>query len=251
MPLSERGQVNNEFYDLYGERWYTAQDDPVGLLRAENRALQPWVSSEIRRVYQDRAVHVLDIGCGAGFLANALALGGCRVTGIDASESSLDVARRHDRTGLVDYRTGDARRLPFPERSFDVVCAMDFLEHVERPEQIVSEAARVLWPGGLFFFNTFSRNLMSWVVAIKGVEWFVKNTPKHMHCLAFFIKPSELRRACRNAGLNVEYFRGMAPVVWRVAFWRMILTGRVSDDFAFRFTRFILTGYAGMAVRSG
>jgi len=249
MTSSKSDKVNNDFYDLYGERWYTAQDDPVGLLRAENRALHPWVVAEIRRMCQGKAIRVLDVGCGAGFLANELARNGFKVTGIDASERSLDVARRHDRTGSVEYRSGDALHLVFPDQSFDVVCAMDFLEHVERPAQVVSEAARVLAPGGLFFFHTFSRNLLSWLVVIKGVEWFVRNTPQDMHCLRLFIKPAELRRMCENSGLRVEYFRGLAPVVWKGAFWKMIMTGRVSDDFTFAFSRFTMAGYAGLAVK--
>lgn len=249
MASSRNGEINNDFYDLYGERWYTAQDDPVGLLRAENRALQPWIVAEIRRVCQRNAVRVLDVGCGAGFLANELARNGFKVTGIDASERSLDVARRHDGTGSVVYQSGDALHLPFPDRSFEVACAMDFLEHVERPAQVVSEAARVLAPGGIFFFHTFNRNLLSWLIVIKGVEWFVRNTPKDMHCLHLFIKPDELRGMCERAGLRIEYIRGMAPVAWKSSFWKMILTGRVSDDFTFTFTRFTLAGYAGLAVK--
>ncbi len=249
MASPKGNKVNNDFYDLYGERWYTAQDDPVGLLRAENRALHPWIVAEIRRVHPGKAIRVLDVGCGAGFLANELAQNGFKVIGIDASERSLEVARRHDRTGSVEYRSGDALGLLFPDKSFEVVCAMDFLEHIEQPAQVVSEAARVLAPGGLFFFHTFNRNLLSWLVVIKGVEWFVKNTPQDMHCLGLFIKPRELGRMCERAGLCIEYYRGMAPVVWKSAFWRMVLTGRVSDDFTFMFSRFTMAGYAGLAMK--
>lgn len=249
MASSRSDRINNEFYDLYGERWYTAQDDPVGLLRAESRALTPWVVTEIRRGHAGRVSRVLDVGCGAGFLANELARNGLKVTGIDASGCSLDVARRHDATGSTEYRLGDALDLLFPDRSFDVVCAMDFLEHVENPARVLSEAGRVLVPGGLFFFHTFNRNFLSWLVVIKGVEWFVRNTPENMHRLRLFTKPAELRRMCDRAGLRIEYIRGLVPVPWKIAFWKMILTGRVADDFAFSFTRFPITGYAGMAVK--
>jgi 2-polyprenyl-6-hydroxyphenyl methylase / 3-demethylubiquinone-9 3-methyltransferase len=249
MAFPRSGKVNNDFYDQYGERWYTAHDDPVGLLRAENRVLLPWVVAEIRRVHPEKAIRVLDVGCGAGFLANEMARNGFKVTGIDASERSLEVARRHDLTGSAEYRYGDALHLPFPDQSFEVVCAMDFLEHVEQPAQVVSEAARVLAPGGLFFFHTFNRNFLSWLVVIKGVEWFVKNTPQDMHCLRLFIKPVELGHMCERAGLRTEYFRGMTPVAWKSAFWKMIWTGRVSDDFTFTFSRFTMAGYAGLALK--
>jgi 2-polyprenyl-6-hydroxyphenyl methylase / 3-demethylubiquinone-9 3-methyltransferase len=178
----ERACSNNQFYDEYGERWYTAEDDPVALLRAESRTRNSWVISEIKKAFVEE-VKILDIGCGAGFLTNDLGLHGFHVTGLDASAQSLEVARRHDSTGSVEYRERDACRLDFESGTFNVVCAMDFLEHVENPDQVARESARVLQPGGLFLFHTFNRNFLSWLVAIKGVEWLVLNTPSNMHCL--------------------------------------------------------------------
>ncbi len=246
---SNRRQVDNTLYDRYGERWYTADDDPVALLRAEGRARTPWIVEETRRRMPTGKVRVLDVGCGAGFLANELARHGFEVTGVDSSEESLGVARRHDATGGVDYRPGDARRLGFGDRSFDVVCALDFLEHVEQPARVVLEVSRVLRDGGLFYFHTFNRNLLSWLVVIKGVEWFVRNTPKNMHSLRYFIKPAELREMCRASGMQVVQCRGFMPRVAHPAFGRMLATGRIGSDFAFGFTRLCLMGYTGLAVR--
>lgn len=242
------GRVNNELYHAYGERWYTASDDPVALLRAEGRTRNPWVVSEIRSRLETMAARVLDVGCGAGFLSNDLARHGCLVTGIDTSQDSLEVAKRHDVTGTVRYGYGDGCRLGFGDAVFDVVCAMDFLEHVEQPERAVSEAARVLREGGLFFFHTFNRNFLSWLVVIKGVEFFVRNTPEGMHRLRYFIRPDELRRMCRSCGLRVAGFHGFMPRL-SGAFWRMLATGRVGDDFTFHFTRSTAMGYTGLAVR--
>lgn len=250
MASDKRGKVNNEIYHSYGERWYGAADDPVALLRAEARARNPWIASEIRRRLSSSKARVLDIGCGAGFLANHLALQGFDVTGIDASETSLEVARRYDSTGSVDYRSGDASRLEFMDGTYDVACALDFLEHVEDPIRVLQEASRVLKAGGLFFFHTFNRNLLSWLVVIKGVEWFVSNTPRDMHSLRYFIKPAELRRMCRECGLDMVLCRGFNPKIAQSAFWKMLFTGRVGDDFTFGFTRSTLLGYTGLAVRS-
>jgi 2-polyprenyl-6-hydroxyphenyl methylase / 3-demethylubiquinone-9 3-methyltransferase len=249
MAAGKQDQINNALYDEYGERWYTAENDPVALLRAEGRARNPWVMTEIRKQYPAGNVQVLDIGCGAGFLANDLALSGFAVSGLDSSEQSLAVARRHDRTGTVDYRLGDACRLPFPTSTFHAVCAMDFLEHVENPAHVIGEAARVLKSDGLFFFHTFNRNLLSWLIVIKGVEWFVPNTPKNMHCLRYFLKPSEIRAMCGDRGLEVVFCRGFMPDLGRPAFWKMLIAGKIGPGFSFRFTRSTLMGYTGMAVR--
>lgn len=241
-------QVNNEIYHQLGERWYTAQDDPIALLRAEARARNPWVVATIRAAFAQPKI--LDIGCGAGFLTNDLARQGMDVLGFDASEASLRVARAHDATGRVHYQLGDANHLPFADGSFDVACALDFLEHVDDPAHIVAEAARVLRPGGLFFFHTFNRNFASWLFGIKGVEWFVKNTPRNLHCYQNFIKPAELQGFCEQNGLRVTTWRGLEPVITQGAFWKMLLTGRVSDDFQFHFTRSTWMGYLGLAVKS-
>lgn len=242
-------QVNNDIYHELGERWYTAKDDPVALLRAESRARNPWVAREIRQAFPAGKVHVLDIGCGAGFLANALAQQGMEVTGLDVSAASLGVAQLHDTTGRVQYQQGDANRLPFADETFEVACAMDFLEHVERPAQIVAEAARILKPGGLFFFHTFNRNFASWLIGIKGVEWFVKNTPRNLHLYRLFIKPAELAQYCMQSGMQVPTLAGLAPVIASQAFWKMVLTGRVDDDFQFQFTRSTWLGYIGTATK--
>jgi 2-polyprenyl-6-hydroxyphenyl methylase/3-demethylubiquinone-9 3-methyltransferase len=241
--------VNNAIYDELGERWYAAHDDPVALLRAESRLRNPWVTETIRRELGGGA-RVLDVGCGAGFLSNHLAQEGFEVTGLDASRASLDVAERHDASGRASYLLGDARALPFPAASFDVVCAMDFLEHVEEPAAVVAEVSRVLKPGGVFFFHTFNRNPLAWLVIIKGVEWFVKNTPKHMHVLHLFIKPRELSRMCQFHDLRVAELHGSEPVVLSWAFWRMLLTRVVPPDFRFRFSRSTLLAYTGYAKRA-
>src|SRR4051812_14966026 len=108
--------VNNEIYDELGERWHSAQDDPVALLRAEARLRTPWVSEVLRR---ERAHRVLDVGCGGGFLSNALGEQGFSVDAVDISADSLRVARKHDGSRAVRYREADAYALPFGDAEFD------------------------------------------------------------------------------------------------------------------------------------
>lgn len=248
-PASAAGVVNNAIYDTLGDRWYDADDDPVALLRAESRLHNTWIVECLRERVGPGA-RVLDIGCGAGYLTNQLAQQGFDVTGLDASQESLNVAARHDATGRVSYEHGDALALPYPDASFDAVCSLDFLEHVEEPARVVAEAARVLRPGGVFFFHTFNRNWLAWLVVIKGVEWFVKNTPKDLHVLRLFVKPEELESLCKKSGLVPVELRGSEPVVLRAAFWKMLATGIVPRDFEFRFTRSTRISYIGFAERA-
>ena len=124
---------------------------------------------------------------------------------------------------------------------------MDFLEHVENPEQIVRNAAKYLKPGGLFFFHTFNRNIISHIVVIKGVEWLVPNTPKDMHLYRLFIKPQELANWCKAEGFEIEEMHGLNPVIFSGAFWKSLLTRKVSENFSFQFTSSLKTGYLGFA----
>jgi 2-polyprenyl-6-hydroxyphenyl methylase / 3-demethylubiquinone-9 3-methyltransferase len=218
-------------------------------LRAESRARNPWIASNIRQALPSSEVKVLDIGCGGGFLSNYLAKVGFNVIGLDASAESLMIAQRYDATGRACYIMGDAYHLPYDNGAFQAACALDFLEHVDKPQRVVAEAARILQPGGLFFFATFNRNFISWLFGIKGVEWFVRNAPPRLHELSHFIKPAELRTMCEEGGLRVNELRGFLPR-FNWAFWRLLMTGVVTDDFTFQFGRHTLTGYIGMAVKS-
>lgn len=232
--------INNDFYDELAERWYTDANHPIALLRAENKLRVPWI---IREMGEEKKV--LDIGCGAGILTNALAKKGHEVFGIDLSSSSLEVARKYDETKTVSYQTANGYSLPYPDRSFDVVCAMDLLEHVEEPRLVISEASRVLKPGGLFFFHTFNRNIISYLLVIKGVEWFVPNAPKNMHVYPLFIKPEELREIFVEQNLLLQKIHGFVPTPRSII--QMLLSRKIPKDFGFRFSKNLATGYCGYA----
>ncbi|MDQ3368146.1 MAG: bifunctional 2-polyprenyl-6-hydroxyphenol methylase/3-demethylubiquinol 3-O-methyltransferase UbiG, partial [Myxococcota bacterium] len=238
--------INNEWYADLGARWYEAQDTPIALLRAEARHRNPWIAAELARGFGGRPCRVLDLGCGAGLLANDLAARGHRVVGLDATGENLAIARLRDPTGSVAYLRGDATALPFAPGSFDVVCAMDLLEHVEEPARLVAEASRVLAPDGLLFFHTFNRTWLANLIVIKGVELFVKNTPQDLHVLRLFVTPAELAAMCAAHGLAIDVLRGSRPR-FRWPLWRMLVTGRVGDDFAFTFTGSTQLGYTGYA----
>lgn len=236
--------VNNDIYHTLGDRWYDASDDPVALLRAESKLRGPWIAERT-----PPASRVLDIGCGAGFLTNYLSELGHDVTGLDLAENALAVAAARDVTKRVTYQTGNAYALPFTDGAFDVVCSMDMLEHVDDPGKVIAEAARVLRPGGKFFFYTFNRTWISYLLAVKGIEWVVRNTPKHLHVYHLLLKPSEVAAFCRRERLDVKGFQGVAPVVWSKAFGELLFTGRVPPDFRFHFVKSLSVGYLGEATK--
>jgi 2-polyprenyl-6-hydroxyphenyl methylase / 3-demethylubiquinone-9 3-methyltransferase len=245
--------INNHFYNELGERWYTAYDDPVAFLRQEAKVKAPWVIERIQKKFPNKkSTKVLDVGCGGGFLSNRLAEEHFRVHGIDLSLESLEVAKRHDRTKSVSYIYGNAYALPFADGFFDVVTAMDFLEHVEQPDIAVAEISRVLKPKGLFFFHTFNRNFLSYLIVIKGLEWVVKNTPKDMHVLHvlnLFLKPREVRKICEDSGLQVEELTGIRPCFSKFNFFDLVHR-QVPEDFCFTLTRSLKLSYMGLAVKT-
>ena len=125
--MLKKQQINNEFYDDLQDRWISASDHPIALLRAENALRNPWISSHIAE-----GACVLDVGCGAGLFTNDLAKQKfCSITGIDQSSGALQVAQDSDITKKVIYKQASAEALPFEDEVFDIVCAMDLLEHVE------------------------------------------------------------------------------------------------------------------------
>ncbi len=245
----ERKVINNAFYDDLGSKWYEADDHPIALLRAENRARAPWVADKIKQHFKEKKCNVLDMGCGAGFLSNTLAQKGFQVTGIDLSEGSLSVARENDTTGTVCYQHADANALPFKAAQFDIACAMDVLEHVESPLQLITEAARVLKSGGMFFFHTFNRNWFSYLFALKGMEWFVPNMPANIHLYRLFIKPRELADHLKNCSFQISEIHGLMPTIDK-AFFKLLMKREIPSDFSFKIVPSLKCGYMGYAIKN-
>ena len=155
---------------------------------------------------------VLDVGCGGGILAEAMAARGARVTGIDLSEKSLRVAELHrlESGAAVAYERAMAE--DFAARhagEFDLVTCMELLEHVPEPASVVAACARLVRPGGQVFFSTINRNPKAYLFAVVGAEYLLRLLPKGTHDYLRFIKPSELSRYARAAGLRPAELTGM------------------------------------------
>jgi len=156
---------------------------------------------------------VVDIGCGGGILTDAMARNGANALGADLATKSLKVAQLHAleaQTPNVRYQEISAEALA-AERpaSFDVVTCMEMLEHVPDPSSIVRACATMVKPGGWVFFSTLNRNAKSFLFAIVGAEYVLNLLPRGTHEYAKFIRPSELARDCREAGLEWKQTRGM------------------------------------------
>lgn len=177
-------------------------------------------------------LRVLDVGCGGGILADAMARRGAQVLGIDLASKALKVAQLHALeagTQGVKYReiSAEALAAEMPGQ-FDVVTCMEMLEHVPDPASVVKACATLAKPGGWVFFSTIQRNAKAFALAIVGAEYVLGMLPRGTHEYAKLIRPSELAAHCRAAGLSLQHMRGMQhnPVTRR--YW---LSGDASVNY--------------------
>jgi 2-polyprenyl-6-hydroxyphenyl methylase/3-demethylubiquinone-9 3-methyltransferase len=161
-----------------------------------------------------RGKTVLDVGCGGGILAESMARKAAHVTGIDLAAKPLGVARLHALEAGVenlDYRETATESLAAEKpAAFDVVTCMEMLEHVPDPGAVVQACTTLVRPGGWVFFSTLNRNPKAFLFAIIGAEYLLRMLPKGTHEYERFIRPSELARWCRDAGLVLQASRGLA-----------------------------------------
>ena len=196
-----------EKFSALAHRWW----DPHGEFRPLHE-ITPLRLEWIDRHAQIAGKKVLDVGCGGGILAEAMARRGAQVTGIDLSEKGLRVAELHLLESKLDITYRHAMAEEFAAEhpgAFDVVTCMELLEHLPQPESMVAACARLVRPGGKVFFSTINRNPKSYLFAVIGAEYVLKLLPRGTHDYAKFIKPSELSRWSRAAGLRPEELMGM------------------------------------------
>ena len=196
-----------EKFSALAHRWW----DPESEFKPLHR-INPLRLDWIDRLAKLDGKSALDIGCGGGILAEAMAAKGAQVTGIDLADKPLKVAMLHrmEIGSSVDYRLVSAEALAEESPgAFDVVTCMEMLEHVPDPPSTVRACARLARRGGMVFFSTINRNPKSFLFAIVGAEYVLRLLPRGTHEYARFIRPSELSRACREAGLRVTDLTGM------------------------------------------
>lgn len=187
-------------FDALASRWW----DPDGEFRPLHE-INPLRLDWIRQQTPLEGAKALDIGCGGGILAEAMAASGADVTGIDMAEKPLGVARLHQlESGTnVEYLQTTAEELA-AERpgQYDVVTCLEMLEHVPSPSRVIASATELVRPGGHVFFSTINRNPKSFLFAIVGAEFVLRLLPVGTHQYQKFIRPSELADWARSAGLE-------------------------------------------------
>ena len=212
--------------------------DPAELAKFSDLAHRWWdPESEFRPLHQINPLRlewihglanltgkrVVDVGCGGGILADAMARKGADVLGIDLATKSLKVAQLHaleaGTTG-VQYREVSAEALAAEQAcQFDVVTCMEMLEHVPEPASVVQACTQLVKPGGWVFFSTLNRNPKSFLFAIVGAEYLLKLLPRGTHEYARMIKPSELGKWARDKGLELQGFKGMEYNPFTQRYW--------------------------------
>lgn len=256
--------IDNAIYDRIPRTWWD-EDGFMALLRT---VVNPPRFGYFHKVLVERlgldprTLRMLDVGCGGGLLSERFAATGCTVTGIDRSAPTLSAARAHAQASAltIDYLEGSAEELPFGAGEFDLAVCCDVLEHVDDIDRVVGEIARVLKPGGVFFFDTINRTPRSRLLAIKlAQDWcLTRLIPRDVHVWDKFVRPAELSAVlaghglpdCGIAGLSPggSPFRALAGIVQKKL--GRITFEQLGERLTLRESRDMSVSYMGYAVRS-
>jgi 2-polyprenyl-6-hydroxyphenyl methylase/3-demethylubiquinone-9 3-methyltransferase len=191
-------------FEELGEDWWDLSG-PMGALHAINPLRVSYVREALAKHSTFEGARILDIGCGGGILCEPLARMGAEMTGIDPAPGNIDIARAHALPqGLsIDYRAATAETLVAEGASFDVVLAMEVIEHVPDQAAFVATACALVRPGGLLIMSTLNRTLKSFALAIIGAEYVLRWLPKGTHKWERFVTPDELGRFMRRSEMRV------------------------------------------------
>lgn len=261
--MSPAMHIDNTVYQTKGHLWWDENENAASLRFFINPIRFAYFQEILAARPRDggRPCTVLDVGCGGGFLSEEFAKAGFAVTGIDPAEESVACARAHaTASGLkIEYRTGCGENIPAGDAQFDIVLCCDVLEHVDAIAPVLCEIARVLKPGGLFFYDTINRTVASYLLAIKVLQewrWTAQHEPR-THVWDKFIRPAELSAAMAQVGLICQENQGFSasgnPFSHLVNLRRRVkgaITFReLGRRLAMRRSRNITVSYMGYAIK--
>jgi 2-polyprenyl-6-hydroxyphenyl methylase/3-demethylubiquinone-9 3-methyltransferase len=213
-----------ERFAAIASQWWD-EDGAFRPLHRLNPTRLAFVSDRLKRHFERDAksrrpfagLHLLDVGCGGGLMCEPLARLGFKVTGIDADETALEVARRHAaEQGLaIDYRADSIESLADKNQQFDAVLALEVVEHTVDPTQFMAQAGQLVRPGGALAASTLNRTPKAYLFAILGAEYVLRWLPRGTHEFKKFRRPSEFAHDLRRAGLILEDLAGLQYDPWR------------------------------------
>jgi 2-polyprenyl-6-hydroxyphenyl methylase/3-demethylubiquinone-9 3-methyltransferase len=215
-------RLSGEWWDAHGPMAALHKFNPVRLTYIRDRAGGHF-HRDPSRLDSLAGLRILDIGCGGGILAEPLARLGAAMVGVDPSESNIAVARRHAAQSqlTIDYRNSSAEALAAASETFDVVLAMEVVEHVADVNLFIRRCADMVQPGGLSIVATINRTLKSFALAIVGAEYILGWLPRGTHRWDKLVTPNELEIALELAGLRLIDKRGVIYDLladrWRLA----------------------------------
>jgi 2-polyprenyl-6-hydroxyphenyl methylase / 3-demethylubiquinone-9 3-methyltransferase len=252
-------RADNTIYDRPGDLWWDDRGELAPLRTSLNPARVGYFREALARLGVDpRGAAALDVGCGGGLLAEEFARLGCRVTGVDPSETALAVARAHAKASGLDitYAAGAGEALPVADGAFPIVYCCDVLEHVADPARVVTACAQKLAPGGVFLFDTINRTWRSRALAIWLIqEWpLTRVVPPGLHAWEQFITPREVMAMLAASGLECGEIVGLTPQVTPAVFgalWRhkrgALTAGELGRRLPYAISRDTSVSYAGFA----
>jgi 2-polyprenyl-6-hydroxyphenyl methylase / 3-demethylubiquinone-9 3-methyltransferase len=208
-----------ERFSRMADEWW----NPTGSfkpLHQMNELRIGWIRDQAAKHFDSlQGLALLDIGCGGGLVAEPMARRGAQVTGIDASEKNIAVAKLHaDKSGLtIDYRCTAAEDLLVAGEKYDIVLALEIIEHVADVGAFVAAACGLLKPGGLIIYSTLNRTIKSFAFAIVGAEYVLRWLPRGTHAWEKFLRPSELCGHLRHNNIAIKEMTGMVmhPLTWK------------------------------------
>jgi 2-polyprenyl-6-hydroxyphenyl methylase / 3-demethylubiquinone-9 3-methyltransferase len=203
-------RIAEEWWDPKGKFAPLHRLNPVRLGYIRDRAAAHWQRDPLGGSPLE-GLSLLDIGCGGGLLCEPMTRLGATVTGIDAAGRNIATARLHaERQGLaIDYREATAEALAAEGKQFDIVLALEIVEHVADVDLFLQSCGRLAKPGGLVFLSTLNRTAKAWALAIAGAEYVLRWLPRGTHDWRKFLKPSEVVRGLRSGGVEAQEIVGV------------------------------------------
>ncbi len=257
-------EINNKIYDELGHGWWDEDGNGnlVSLRYLTNPVKFNYINTIIKNQKKDENKSILDVGCGGGYLADKLAKAGFEVTGLDPSNTSIKAAKAHAKQEklTIKFVEGLGEKLPFKSNSFHFVCCCDVLEHVKDFTLVIKEISRVMRGGGIFFYETINRTIISKIVMIKVMQGWqgISFLEPNIHIWDMFIKPKELIEVLSRYNFVNQETKGLSPSMNFISHFfslRARNKGQISwqelgKRFNLKISNNISCNYIGYAVKS-